>query len=210
MKRIIVVLGLGLAFSSQVFADGKAPSNVVALDKTSNAYIDVHEVTIAYWNVYLNFLKEMVGENSLSYQGALPNDEICRKAYNVDDYMTNPEFQNYPMVGITYEQARAYCGWRTDNENRNKKKSNTLTYIYYLPTESDLQNAFDLQNTKTKVKTISPVNVKAKGITGIADNVKEITENKKVVVEEGANGLRFENYTDAAANVGFRCKLIIK
>jgi len=124
--------------------------------------------------------------------------------------MTNPDFQNYPIVGITYEQARAYCGWRTDNENINRKKSNTTVYMYYLPTETDFQNAYDLQTVKTKVKTISPVNTKTKELTGIADNVKEITENKKVVVEEGANGLRFENYTDAAANLGFRCKLVMK
>jgi hypothetical protein len=106
---------------------------------------------------------------------------------------------------------RSYCGWRTDNENRNKKKSNTTIYIYSLPTENEMQNAFDLQLVKTSVRTLSPVDVKAKGITGLADNAREMTENKKVVVGEGSNGLRFENYTGAAAaNLGFRCKLILK
>jgi len=207
MKRIIVILGIGLTSMGQIFADGKIPANVVSLDKASNSYIDVREVTIGDWNVFLNFYKDKSVEY---YKLNLPDDAICRQAYKVDDYLTNPEFQNYPIVGITYEQARAYCSWRTDNENMNKKKSNTSTYIYSLPTENELQNAYDLQTVKTSVRTLAPVDMKAKEVTGLADNAREITENKKVVVSEGANGLRFENYTGAASNLGFRCKLIIR
>ena len=211
MKKVIVIMGLGLACMSQVFADGgKAPSNFVVLDKTSNAYVETHEVTIESWNAYLSFIKEVSGETSEYYQESLPNDEICRQAYKTDDYLTNPEFKSYPIVGITYEQAILFCKWRTDNENRNKKTSNTTMYIYSMLTESEFQNAFDLQSVKTKVKTISAVNTKAKEVTGIADNVKEMTLNKKVVVDEGSNGLRFENYSNAAANVGFRCKVVLK
>jgi hypothetical protein len=210
MKKIIVFLGVYLAVMGQVFADGKIPANVVPLNKEENSYIDIHEVTIGEWNVFLDFIKKVNGENSLSYTGSLPNDEICRQVYKVNDYMTNPDFQNYPVVGITYEQARSYCGWRTDNENKNRKKSNTTTYMYYLPTENDFQNAYDLQTLKTSAKSIAPVDLKAKEITNIADNVREITANKKVVIEAGANGLRFENYSEAKGNLGFRCKLILK
>jgi formylglycine-generating enzyme required for sulfatase activity len=210
MKKVIVFLGVSLVFICQVFADGRIPVNVVALDKASNSYIDIHEVTIGDWNIFLDYIKGIDGENSLAYQGSFPNDVICRQAYKVEDYLTNPDFQNYPIVGITYEQARAYCGWRTDNENRNKKKSNTTIYMYSLPTESDLQNAYDLQTTKTSVKSIVPIDLKVKEIMNVADNVRELTVNKKVVLEAGANGLRFENYSDASANLGFRCKLILK
>ncbi|MDR2409810.1 MAG: SUMF1/EgtB/PvdO family nonheme iron enzyme, partial [Bacteroidales bacterium] len=210
MKKIIVFLVVSMLFTGRLFADGKIPVNVVPLDKTSNSYIDIHEVTIGDWNVFLNYIKSVDGESSLAYQGSFPNDAICRQVYKVDDYMTNPAFQDYPVIGITYEQARSYCGWRTDNENRNKKKTNTTTYIYSLPTESDYQNAYDLQVKKTSVKSITPVNLKATELTNIADNVREITANKKVVLEAGANGLRFENYSDANANLGFRCKLILK
>ncbi|MDR1180956.1 MAG: SUMF1/EgtB/PvdO family nonheme iron enzyme [Bacteroidales bacterium] len=210
MKKVIVFLGVSLAFMSQIFADGKIPANVVALDKASNSYIDIHEVTIGDWNVFLDYIKGIDGENSLAYRGSFPNDDICRQAYKVEDYLTNPNFQNYPIVGITYEQARSYCGWRTDYENRNKKKSNTTIYMYSLPTESDLQNAYDLQTAKTSVKSIAPIDLKVKEIMNVADNVRELTVNKKVVLEAGANGLRFENYSDANANLGFRCKLILK
>jgi formylglycine-generating enzyme required for sulfatase activity len=210
MKKVIVFLGISLAFMAQTFADGKIPANVVILDKATNSYIDVHEVTIGDWNLFLNYIKEVNGENSLAYTGSFPNDAICRQAYKVDDYMTNPNFQNYPVIGITYAQARSYCGWRTDNENRNKKKTNTTTYIYSLPTENDFQNAYDLQTVKTSVISVAPVDLKAKEIIHVADNVREITENKKVVTGAGANGLRFENYSDASANLGFRCKLTLR
>jgi formylglycine-generating enzyme required for sulfatase activity len=206
MKRLVVILGVSLASMSQIFADGgKVPANVVVLDKATNSYVDIHEVTIGDWNIFLSFHKK----SEVYYQMFLPNDEICRQAYKVDDYLTNPGFQNYPIVGITYEQAAEYCKWRTDNENTNRKKSNTTIYHYYLLTENELQNAYDLQTVKTSVKMLSAVDLKTKELTGIADNAREMTENKKVVVGEGANGLRFENYTGAASNLGFRCKLVL-
>lgn len=207
MKKIIVILGVSLASMSQIFADGKIPANVVALDKASNSYVDVREVTVGDWNIMLDYYKERA---DWYYQSMLPNDELCKQAYKVDDYLTNPDFQNYPIVGITYEQAAEYCKWRTDNENLNRKKSNTTIYMYYLLTENELQNAYDLQAVKTSVKTLSSVDVKAKGVTGLADNAREMTENKKVAVGESSNGLRFENYTGAASNLGFRCKVVLQ
>jgi formylglycine-generating enzyme required for sulfatase activity len=210
MKKIIFIFSVSCVSVFQSFANDKIPANVVLLDKNTNSYIDAHEVTIADWLIYLNSLKEIAGENSLLYQEALPNAEICQQGYKTAFYLTDPAFLNYPIVGITYDQARAYCGWRTDNENRNKKKSVTVNYIYYLPSESDLQNAYDLQEVKTSVKSLSEVNVNAKGLTGIADNARELTENKKVVTGAGSNGLRFETYTEANAMLGFRCKLILK
>jgi len=207
MRKIVVILGVSLASMGQIFADGKIPANVAALDKASNSYIDIHEVTIGEWNIYMKYYME---ESEDHRQWVMPNDEICRQVYKVDNYLTNPNFQNYPIVGITYEQAEDYCKWRTDNENMNKEETNTAVYTYSLPTENDLQKAYDLQTVKTSVKTISSVDVKSKEITGIADNAREMTENKKVVVEVGTNGLRFENYTGAAANLGFRCKLVIQ
>ena len=210
MKKAIVLLSLSLAVIAQSFGQGKAPANVVALPNADNTYIQVHEITLGDWNLYLNDIVRRTEENSPLYQDNLPNDDICKVAYKTDNYLNNPALQDYPVVGITYNQARWYCSWRTDYENRNKKKSNTSSYIYSLPTEIDFQYAYDVQKTKTSVNVISEVNSKSKEITGIADNANEITENKKVVTGAGSNGLRFENYTEAGAMLGFRCKVIIR
>jgi len=210
MKKAIVLLSLSLAVIVQSFGQGKAPANVVALPNAENTYIQVHEITLGDWNLYLNDIVSRTEVNSPLYQDNLPNDGICKIAYKTDNYLSNPDLQNYPIVGITYNQARWYCSWRTDYENRNKKKSNTSIYIYSLPTETDYQNIYDVQKIKTSVKVISEVNTKSKEITGIADNANEITGNNKIVIGAGSNGLRFENYTETGATFGFRCKIMVK
>jgi formylglycine-generating enzyme required for sulfatase activity len=210
MRKVIVTLSISLACVVHSFGQGNAPVGVVALPNTENTYIQTHEVTVADWNVYLNDIAKRTEENSTLYQLNLPDAAICQKVYKTDNYLTDANVQHYPIVGITLEQAKWYCSWRTDWENKNKKKANSSIYMYSLPTETDFQNAYDVQKTKTSVNLISAVNYKGKELTGIADNVNEMTVNKKVVVGAASNGLRFDNYTEAGVMLGFRCKVVVK
>ena len=213
MKKIVVILVAGLAISSQTFSQ-TIPERAVLIDKESNTYLDAYEVTVGDYLAFLNVIKDVKGENSAVYKEVLPNDAVCQQAYKTANYFTDPAYANYPMVGITYEQALIYCGWKTDKmfvEMNGTKKKPTHFYSYSLPTDVELQKAYALQTEKPTTKTIAPVNTKTKGITDLGYNVKEMTANKKVLVEEGANGLRFENYAESASPMlGFRCKLVIK
>ena len=212
MKRIVVVLVVSLAFVSQTFSQS-IPARTVLIDQESNLYMDANEVTVGDWLSFLNDLKQTSGENSVIYKASLPNDAMCQQAYKTANYFTDPAYLNYPMVGITYEQALVYCGWRTDNAFKtmnNAKKKPAYFYFYSLPTDVELQKAYALQTEKPTTKSIAAINMKTKGITDLGYNAKEMTANKKMLTEEGANGLRFEEYTGAAALVGFRCKLVIK
>ena len=212
MKKIVVILAAGLAFCSQTFSQ-TIPVRTVLIDQESNFYMDANEVTVGDWLAYLDYIKQLSGGNSPSYQAILPNDAMCKQAYKTANYFTDPAYANYPMVGITYEQAQMYCGWRSDQVfgamNKGKKK-NMYFYSYSLPNETELQKAYALQTEKPTTKTIGAVNMKTKGITDLGYNVKEMVADKKVLAEEGANGLRFEKYTDASPMLGFRCKLVIK
>ena len=212
MKRIVVVLVVSLAFVSQTFSQS-IPARTVLIDKESNLYMDANEVTVGDWLAFLNAIKQTDGENSVIYRESLPNDAMCQQAYKTANYFTDPAYVNYPMVGITYEQVIVYCGWRTDQTFKamnNPKKKPTYMYSYSLPTDVELQKAYALQTEKPATQSIAAVNLKTKSITDLGYNVKEMTANRKVLTEEGANGLRFEEYTGAAALVGFRCKVVIK
>jgi formylglycine-generating enzyme required for sulfatase activity len=212
MKKIVVILAVSLAFSSQTFCQ-TIPARTVLIDQQSNLYMDANEVTVGDWLAFLNAVKQTDGENSMIYKESLPNDAMCQQAYKTANYFTDPAYTNYPMVGITYEQALVYCKWRTDNTFKtmnNAKKKPTHMYFYSLPTDVELQKAYALQTEKPTTKSIAAVNVKTKGITDLGYNAKEMTANKKVVVEEGANGLRFDDYAEASPMLGFRCKLVIK
>ena len=89
----------------------------------SSFYMDKYEVTNLNWNEYLHWLDFVFGAVAPELvDQARPDHKVWREdlAYNdpyEDNYFEHPAFSFYPIVGITWEQAMAYCTWRTDRVN---------------------------------------------------------------------------------------------
>jgi len=60
----------------------------------------------------------------------------------VEGYFSHPAYRNYPVVGVTWRQARAFNAWRT-RYNDNYKDSHGLAHRlpYQLPTEAEFEYA---------------------------------------------------------------------
>lgn len=85
----------------------------------SSLFADYTEITNFYWLEYLFWLSQAYGYGSHEYKAALPDTSVWigyaqNDSSRVTCYMRHPAYRDYPVVGVTAEQALAYSKWRSD------------------------------------------------------------------------------------------------
>lgn len=89
----------------------------------SSFFMDQYEIRNVDWREYTNWMEVVFARTAPQLvDKAQPNKQIWREelAYNepyLQNYFTHPAFDQYPVVGVTWEQAMDYCAWRTDRVN---------------------------------------------------------------------------------------------
>jgi formylglycine-generating enzyme required for sulfatase activity len=77
---------------------------------------------------YRNFLSYLINSNQkVIYQICLPDTLCWRNSSNYNEpftqyYFRNERYDNYPVVGISYEAANQYCNWLTQKYNQDPKR----------------------------------------------------------------------------------------
>ncbi|MDI1353526.1 MAG: SUMF1/EgtB/PvdO family nonheme iron enzyme [bacterium] len=111
---------------------------------TQNFFADEMEVSNRSWQEFEYWTKIKYGYHSKEHLETLPDTLVWRNVESKNEpyviyYYRHPAYQNFPVVGISYEQALAFCKWRTERVKEfyslaNKKD---LDITYRLPTKEE-------------------------------------------------------------------------
>ena len=110
---------MGLTEQDVIFEWNNVPRRVTV----SSFYMDETEVANIDYKEYLYWLGRVFGESYPETRAkAVPDTLVWREelAYNepfVETYFRHPSYDNYPVVGVNWEQANEFCKWRTDRVN---------------------------------------------------------------------------------------------
>jgi len=142
---------------------------------SENTYMDVTEVSNVQWREYMSWCEKEYGKESKEYVATFPDENVWEgKKFEAIQkyYLRHTAYDNYPVVGISYKQATAYCRWRANRINEglriNTKNNKTLpTYSCRLPskeewTELATRESFDL--SISTAKDFSIIQIKPTGV----------------------------------------------
>jgi len=97
-------------------------NNVPRRVTVSSFYIDENEVSNVDYREYLHWISRVYADYPEVHVKALPDTLVWRSplGYNepyVKYYFRYPSYNEYPVVGVSWEQANDYCAWRGDRVN---------------------------------------------------------------------------------------------
>lgn len=171
----ITIYVFALAIMTSFATMAKVPPGTVMISE--NFFFDQTEISNIAYKEYLSWIKKHHESNSPEYKAALPDTTVWRrpKASNepfVEFYLNHPAYNAYPVVGVSYEQAVAFCNWRSDRVNEK---------IYRNEHKIKSGEAFDLENIPKVYKYRLPTKVEWEKVAsvGYSKKVQKRLKRKK-------------------------------
>lgn len=149
MKKWLLFLATSILAMSFVWHKKKEFTPPGCIQLNDSLYIDETEITNLSWLEYEIWNKNMYGKNSPQHLASMPDTTVWQSklTYNqpyVQYYYRHPAYKNYPVVGVSYDQAKAFCLWRTERVKEFlsiAKKFGQMNFEYRLPNKQEWENA---------------------------------------------------------------------
>lgn len=143
-KYIILSLGL-LFFCFSIPKPYKKAKKQNWMFVKDSLMIAAFEMSNGEYNAYL---KDLKSQNQLSaYQLAMPDTNVWANDPKLQFnepfkryYFQHPTYSDYPLVGVTHQQAIAYCNWLTQKINNDPKRVFKKVLVR-LPTQAEWKYA---------------------------------------------------------------------
>ncbi len=95
----------------------QAPPGTVEI--APNLFFDRTEITNLDYREFMYWTKQVYGGNSEEARKVQPDTTVWSELEGhfepfASRYFTHPAYNHYPVAGVSYEQAQAYSGWRSD------------------------------------------------------------------------------------------------
>lgn len=117
VTAIVVVLGSFIKKDKVKDFSKETPPGTTKI--AENLFMDKTEVSNLAYLEYVYWLMRVFGEDSEEYRLTQLDTlgwfkDSCLGLFYSEYYLRHPKYRNYPVVGISQEQALAFCKWRAD------------------------------------------------------------------------------------------------
>lgn len=160
---------------------------------TRNVFIDEAEITNIDYQEFLFYIKRDSSEESLNK--VIPQLKVYD--HNDTDYFTGSQYRFFPVVGLTHEQAKAYCKWRSlfvSYLYKMEYKKN-VNFKFRLPTETEWElaasNGLDKIKYKYGVENVRTISYKvnSKASEFLLDKIITTKDEKEIIGDIMQTGL---------------------
>ena len=178
----------------------RPPAGTFNVPGMRNVFLDKTEVTNNQYRFYLNKLSES-GDTAM-YFAAMPDTAVWHLAY--DGHFTDlGNYAEYPVVGVSFEQALSFCEWRSAYVSDREKRK----VVYRLPELKVYQLTQAGQSANKIAEGLYSTELGFRTFLGLCDNAAEMTNAEGIAIRGYGRTECLETYEYIVPShrLGFRC-----